>query len=186
MKPGSFICLMAAGLLFISCNQKQSSQQTNPGASVQNNNGNNASPSAVNGDSLSASWYVKGCARDANKEDREIPSKGEVRDYPDLPMPVENSIKAERDSIIYNRYVSHGCCRKVKVNTEKQGNVITITEYWWGQICKCMCSSDVTAVIRQLPKGVYQVYAVETGTDPFDDKPANGRDTVMSQKVIIK
>jgi len=44
----------------------------------------------------------------------------------------------------------------------------------------------VHAVVYNLPKGKYQVYAIATGTDPFDDKPVIGRDTVMSQKVSIR
>jgi hypothetical protein len=44
----------------------------------------------------------------------------------------------------------------------------------------------VHAVIYDLPKGEYEVYAIATGTDPVDDKPANGRDTVMNQKIFIR
>jgi len=186
MKSGLVIYLIAAGLLVNSCNQKQSPQQTSPGASAQNNDSIIISHSGFKDTLLSASWFVKGCAEIAAKGDTKFQPKGEYKDYNDLPVPGENSIKAEGDSIIYTRYVSHGCCRKVKVNTEKKGNVITITEFWWGQICKCMCSSDVKAVIRHLPNGFYQVYALETGTDPFDDKPTKGSDTLMSQQVTIK
>jgi len=186
MKPGALICLMTAGLLFISCNQKQSPQQTGSGNSVQHNNGNIVIHSAASDTSVLTSWQVKGCAEVALKENTKSISTEKYKEYNSLLSPGENGINAEGDSIIYTRYVSHGCCRKVKVNTEIHGNVINITEFWWGQICKCMCSSDVKAVIRHLTKGEYQVYAVETGTDPFDDKPTNGRDTVMRQQVTIK
>jgi hypothetical protein len=187
MKAGLFYFL-SAGLLFVcSCNQKQSPQQTSPGNSVQQNGGNIAnSHTTAKDSSLSSSWYVKGCAEIAARGETKFPSKVESKDNPGMHGTDGNSIRAEGDSIIYERFVSHGCCRKVRVNSEKQGNVITITEFWWGKICKCMCSSDVTAVIRQLPKGEYRVYAIETGTDPIDDKPTSGKDTVMSQLVTIK
>ena len=177
------ILFCAASLLFImSCNQKQSPSQTNPASSAQDNG---VFP-PVGDTSISASWYVRGCAEIAIKGAAEFPSKGRYGENKGLEIPGENGIHSGGDSIVYTRYVSHGCCRKVRVNTERQGQVINITEFWWGRICKCMCSSDVKAVIRQLPKGEYQVYAVETGTDPVDDKPNTGRDTVMRQIITIQ
>lgn len=179
MKTGFLYFLSAAGLFIVSCNHKQTLHQISPGNSITNNSGTVGTNNHTGKDSLlSASWYVKGCAENT------IQSK--FKDYPDLPVSVGNGIRGEGDSIIYKRYVSHGCCRKVRVNTEKQGNVITISEFWWGRICKCMCSSDVKAVIRHLSEGTYQVYAIETGTDPIDDKPNDGKDTVMRQLITIK
>jgi hypothetical protein len=131
-----------------------------------------------------SSWYVKGCAEKAAKGDTKF---SPARDnFPDLMYPLDNYIKVDRDSIIYNRYEEHLCCREVRVATRRKDNVITILEYWFRLGCKCKCSSMVHAVIYDLPKGEYQVYAIATGTDPFDDKPTNGRDTVMSQKVSVR
>jgi hypothetical protein len=107
-------------------------------------------------------------------------------DYPDLPVAGTDGIKADADSIVYLRNVSHLCCRQVKVTVERRDNLISITEYWYRQGCKCKCSSTVRAVIRQLPKGDYRMLAIETGTDPVDDKPAGGRDTVMNQMITIR
>ncbi len=166
------IPVFPALFLVFACNQKQNPQQTN----------NNA----VSKDStqLISSWQVKGCAEKATKADTKFPAEGEYNDYPDLTG--NNEIKQEGDSIVYSRFVHHGCCRKAVVSTQQQANVITITEYWTGQICKCMCNSSIRAVIRKLPKGEYRVYAIETGTDPVTDTPHPGKDTVMQQIVTIK
>ena len=163
---------------FLSCNQKQAPQQNNNGGITSNN-------LSVAKDTIPlSSWQVKGCAEKSIKADTKFPSSGEFNDYPDLPG--DNEIKAEGDSIIYSRFVHHGCCRKAEVSTHQHERVITIVEYWTGSICKCMCNSSIRAVIKKLPKGEYQVYAIETGTNPMDNKPSEGRDTVMSQKVTIK
>lgn len=169
-----------------SCHHKQTPQQTNTDSAINNNNGNiisNNNPSAKD-TLLFSNWYVKGCAEKAAKGDTKFPPSG--NDFPDLMYPLDNYIKSDGDSISYNRYEEHLCCREVKVATQRQNNVITIIEYWFRQGCKCKCSSMVHAVIYDLPKGEYLVYAIATGTDPFDDKPSNGRDTVMSQKVFIR
>lgn len=168
------------------CHHKQAPQQTNTDGIVNNNNGNtvNTTNAATNDSLLFSSWYVKGCAEKAAKGDTKFPPAGS--DFPDLMYPLDSYIKPDGDSIVYNRYEEHLCCREVRVTMQRQGNVITIIEYWFGQGCKCKCSSMVHAVIYGLPKGDYRVYAIATGTDPFDDKPANGRDTVMSQNVSIR
>lgn len=132
------------------------------------------------------SWQVKGCAEKAAAGNTKFPSSGEYHDDPDFPLPGDHGITTGGDSIIYSRFVRHGCCRKVKVSTNRQEKVITIIEYWTGSICKCMCSSAIRAVIQKLPPGDYRVFAIETGTNPLDDKPYTGRDTVMQQIVIVK
>ena len=163
---------LAGGLFFFACNNKQPQQGAESNKPVR--------------DTLISSWSVKGCAEAAQRATTKFPGSGEFTDYPDLPVPGVDEIAVNGDSIVYHRFVHHGCCRKVKLSTERKDNVITITEYWWGQICKCMCQSDLRAVVNKLPKGTYQVYAIETGTDPITDKPAEGRDTVMAKVVDIK
>lgn len=162
------------------CNQKQIPQQSNNGGIIINN------PATAKDTTPLSSWHVKGCAEKVAKGDTKFPSPDEYKDDPDLPMPGDNEIKAEGDSIIYSRFVHHGCCRKAEVSTKQHEKIITIIEYWTGQICKCMCNSTIRAVIQKLPKGDYQVYAIETGTDPITDTPHTGRDTVMQQIVTIK
>ena len=169
---------------FIACslsfNQKQTPHQSYNGENFFNNLISAKDTTPI------ISWQVKGCAEKAAKGNTKFPSSGEYNDYPDLPMPGDNGISAEGDSIVYSRFVRHGCCRKVEVSTKLHEKIITIIEYWSGRICKCMYSSTIKSVIRKLPKGEYHVYGIETGTDPVDDKPTNGRDTVMSQQVTIK
>ncbi len=157
-------------LLLVACNNKQPQQ-----------NGNNAAPEKET--ALNSSWNVKGCAEPRKENTKSAP----ITDEFDLPeFNGVSSIKAFSDSIVYTRFARHGCCRHAKLSTSQSGNVITVTEYWWGQICKCMCNSTLSATIRSLPKGEYMVYGVETGTDPLTDKPYEGKDTVLQQKVVIQ
>lgn len=164
----SFLILVP--FTFISCNLHQTPKQTVAGKDS----------------SLNSSWVVKGCAEAATRADTKFPSSGDFMDIPDLSAPDAEGIIGDADSIVYTRNVSHLCCRQVNVSLERKENTITITEYWQRPGCKCKCNSTVKAVIRQLPKGVYRVIAVETGTDPVDDKPVAGRDTVMNQVITVR
>lgn len=186
MKPFATCMVIYILMASFACHHKQLPQQTNTDGIVNNNNGNTANytNAATNDSLLFSSWYVKGCAEKAAKGDTKFPPA--ENDFPDLMYPLDNYIKSDGDSIVYNRYEEHLCCREVRITTQRQGNVITITEYWFRPGCKCKCNSMLHAVISGLPKGDYRVYAIATGTDPFDDKPANGRDTVMSQSVSIR
>ena len=185
MKTVITYLLASVCLMVVACNHKQSPQETNSIDTTNYNHGNTVNNNSAAKDSLLfSSWYVKGCAEKAAKGDTRFSPSGD--DFPDLMYPLDNYIKVDGDSISYNRYEEHLCCREVRVATQRQNNIITITEYWFRQGCKCKCSSMVHAVIYDLPKGNYQVYAIATGTDPVDDKPTNGRDTVMSQKVFIR
>ncbi len=161
--------LLITAILLLSCNHQQSPQQAD-----------NKEPL------LNTAWSVKGCAEKATRSNTKFPDSGEYNDYPDLPSPEGLGVKAAGDSIIYSRFEQHLCCRQVKVAVEKKENTITVTEYWFGRGCKCRCSSTVHAVIRQLPKGEYTVLGVATGTDPVEDKPTGIKDTVLTQKIIIK
>lgn len=186
MKPFIAYLIISAVMTAFACHHKQAPQEANVDGATNNINGTAAGANNVsaNDSLLFSSWYVKGCAERAAKGDTKFPSAG--GDFPDLMYPLDNYIKSDGDSIVYNRYEEHLCCREVRITTQRQGNIITITEYWFRQGCKCKCSSMVHAVIYGLPKGEYELYAIATGTDPFDDKPTNGRDTVMSQKLSIR
>jgi hypothetical protein len=175
MKKISLAMLWLATFLLLACNNKQPQQSANTDQQQE----------VLKDTLLNASWSVKGCAEKATRSDTKFPASGDFNNYPPLTTN-EMGVKATGDSIVYNRFEEHLCCRKVKVATEKKGNVITITEYWFGQGCKCKCSSTVHAVIRDLAKGEYQVYGIATGTDPVDDKPTAGRDTVLRQLLTIK
>ena len=178
MRTDIFFTIIAGCLFCLSCNHQQSPQQTG--------NGGESKPPAIADSLLNTSWQVKGCAEKATRSDTKAPPSGDYNDYPGVQQGDEPGIKANGDSIVYNRFDQHLCCRQVKVTIDKSGNSITINEFWFGKGCKCRCSSTVQAVIRRLPKGEYQVYGVATGTDPVDDKPTAGRDTVLRQLLTIK
>lgn len=128
-------------------------------------------------------WDVKGCAsKSTGRDAKSIP--GNIQEKP--PFPVENSITFGGDSVVYQRQVDHLCCRLVEISTKQQNNVISIIEFWHKRGCKCHCTSNVRAVIHNLKKGTYQVLGIETGTNPFDDKPYAGADTVLRQIVTIR
>lgn len=160
--------VLVAVIIILSCNHQQSPQHTESETT-----------------SLNTAWNVKGCAEKATRSDTKFPGSGEYNDFPDLPSINELGIRSAGDSIIYTRFQKHLCCRQVKVSVDKKENIITVTEYWFGQGCKCRCSSTVHAVVRELPKGEYLVYAITTGTDPVEDKPTGLKDTVLQEKVII-
>lgn len=144
-------------------------------------------PGSITKDTIPVSfWEVRGCAAKGSDPVTKFSPPAENMDYADLLLPGEEGITTSDDSVVYSRYVRHGCCRKATVSIERQGNTISFVEYWTGSICKCMCSSVIRAVIKKLPPGKYQVYAVETGTNPLDDTPNNARDTVMHQTVLLK
>jgi hypothetical protein len=174
MKSAIQPVILFAGIFFISCNQQQSPQQTTAG----NLNG------AVTDTALRSSWKVTGCADKAASTKSASPDK--YIDYPDPGITADPYIRVSGDTIFYNRTVSHLCCRQVTVSTRREQENITITENWFRPGCKCKCSSVVDAVIHQLPKGEYQVYVIETGTDPVDDKPITTSDTLLRQKVSIR
>ncbi|MBI3139080.1 MAG: hypothetical protein HYZ15_10875 [Sphingobacteriales bacterium] len=175
MKTGFVFAGFFTGLISFSCNHQQSPQQTDPAVK----------PPVTADTSLRSAWQVKGCAEKAVRAAGKFPESGADTDYPDLPSPGIDGIKAAGDSMVYTRYVTHLCCREVKVSVQRIKNIITVTEYWHRPGCKCHCSSTVRAVVRQLAPGTYQVYGIETGTDPVDDRPYAGKDTVMQQVFTV-
>lgn len=161
--------LVLSVLMLFACNQHQSLQGTI-----------NQTPS------IKFSSQVKGCAEVSADNPTKFPVTREYEKSSALPDSVNSFIRSSGDSVVYSRFVHHGCCRKVKLNVERNGDIINIVEYWWGQICKCMCSSDLSTTVYQLPKGEYTVYAIETGTDPITDKLTGGKDTLMRKIVVIR
>ncbi len=166
--------VLFAGIFIISCNQQQSPQQTTAGNSNE----------VVTDTALRSAWKVTGCAEKAASTRSASPDK--YGDYPDPGLTAGPYIRVSGDTIFYNRTVSHLCCRQVTVHTGRVQENITITENWFRPGCKCKCSSVVNAVIHHLPKGDYQVYIIEKGTDPVDDKPTMVSDTLLQQKVSIR
>lgn len=127
------------------------------------------------------SLQITGCAggdeRKSRTPEKVFNNKSLVAEDPELTV--------QGDSIIYTRSVTHLCCRKLKVSVEQKDNVITLTEYWYHQGCKCRCSSTVNAVIKKLAKGNYTFHMIEGGTDPFNDKEILQKDITWSKSIII-
>lgn len=169
MRSINIFLLLVTGTVFYSCNQKHSSQQTQSG---------NIAASAF-------SWQVKGCAEKAIRSKADI-TPDSFRSFPESAEPGLPLLHVAGDSLLYTREVSHLCCREVTVSARQQQSLITITEYWFRPGCKCKCSSTVSAVMRQLPAGEYQVIVVETGTDPLHDQPTNAVDTLLNRKITVQ
>lgn len=141
------------------------------------------SPSAE--DTLKNKWSVSGCA-DPSRPGGKSKFDPSLAADPDLPLAGVSAIRAGGDSVGYERFVRHGCCRQARISSTVSGGVITFTEYWWGQICKCMCQSTLQARVGGLAPGTYQVFVVETGTDIITDQPDPARDTVLIKTVEIR
>ena len=174
----TIIYLAFSGLLFFFFFQRQTVQQAG-------NISSNGSP-ALSDSSISFSTQVKGCAQKATRENTKFPGAGQDTEYPELSASGTDGILVKGDSVVYTRNVDHLCCRQVELSANRTGQVITITEYWHRQGCKCRCSSTVRLVMKQLPKGQYSLYGIETGTSPVDDKPVAGKDTVLQQVFTIQ
>ena len=174
MKTMISVFILFTGSFILSCNQKQSPQQINTGTDGQ----------PLSDSTLRASWQVTGCAEKAAVT--KSPATGNYQEFPEQQGVPGPAIRVAGDSVTYTRVVSHLCCRQVTVSTKREQQTITITEYWFRPGCKCRCSSTVNAVIHQLPKGEYRIYAIEKGTDPVDDKPVSIADTLLRERITIQ
>jgi|GEM_PF-2241016 len=166
--------LLLTGTWLVSCNLKQSPSQVNAGTTNH----------LLNDTSVRFSWQVTGCA--SKSVATKARSNNEFSEFPERPGEGSPEVRVAGDSISYTRVVSHLCCRQVTVSTKRENQILTITEYWFRPGCKCKCSSTVNAVIRQLPKGKYQLYVIETGTDPLNDSPVNAADTLLRRSITVQ
>ena len=166
--------LLLTGTWLVSCNQKQSPSQVNAGTTNH----------LLNDSSVRFSWQVTGCA------EKGVAGKSRsgtaFSEFPEQQVELSPEVRVAGDSISYTRVVSHLCCRQVTVSTKREKQTLTITEYWFRPGCKCKCSSTVNAVIGQLPKGEYQLYVIETGTDPVNDSPVNAADTLLRRSITVQ
>lgn len=158
------LILLFSFLYVTSCNHRQAPQQL-----------------TVNGPGVTGSWKVEGCA--SEKSPGKITKEKQVDNFTLTDDPV---ITIKGDSITYSRTLTHLCCRQARLNIYKKDSLLTIQEYWYNQGCKCHCNSTVSAVLNKIAAGNYQLYIIEAGTNPFDDKPMPSQDTIWTQRVIIK
>lgn len=174
----TIIYLAFSGLILFSCHQRQTVQQSG-------NTSSSGSPAFADS-SLSFSTQVKGCAEKEMGGNAKFQGDGQDTSFHEYSASGTDGILVKGDSVVYSRNVDHLCCRQVDLSARRSGQVITVTEYWHRQGCKCKCNSTVSLVIKQLPKGQYSLYGIETGTDPVDDKPTASKDTVLQQVFTIQ
>ena len=90
---------------------------------------------------------------------------------------IESTITVEKNRIEYSRTLRHLCCRMVRLYRVFEGWTINIYENWSGLGCRCMCYSEISARIENLPEGTYTVNVYEKGISPDGN--------LMEEKLII-
>jgi hypothetical protein len=120
---------------------------------------------------------VKGCA----ESDQGMATKGFGEG-----IEQESKIEVLGNQIKYSRAINHLCCRKADIEKEKENSIINIYEVWSGIGCKCMCFSEIEAILDNVPIGNYTVNVYEKGTQPGDNNELMEQKLIMSQDVDIK
>jgi len=111
---------------------------------------------------------IKGCA----ETDQGLATRGLNDDKLKDP-----AIEVIDGRLSYSRAINHTCCRKVEVQKNIEDSVINISEVWSGPSCRCICFSEISAILANIPAGNYTVNIFETGTQ------SDG--TQMEAKLII-
>jgi hypothetical protein len=114
---------------------------------------------------VSFNYSVKGCAETISGQS----SKGLIN------QSAQTRIDLIENEIIYQRYVTHLCCRKAVVEYEINRSIIDIYEIWSGIGCKCMCYSEINASISGLTPGEYLINVYETGIEPGSNESMTPR-----------
>jgi hypothetical protein len=87
--------------------------------------------------------------------------------------------------ITYSRATSHLCCRKVEITKEAVKHAINIYEIWSGMGCRCMCFSEITAELRDVPPGTYTVNVYAKGTEPLSGAPME-QVLIISREITVR
>ncbi|MBU3934444.1 hypothetical protein KKC00_00515 [Patescibacteria group bacterium] len=122
-------------------------------------------------------YSVKGCA----ESDQGMAIK-------ELSGGIEQEAKIEvlGNQIKYSRAIDHLCCRKADIEKEKENSIINIYEVWSGIGCKCMCFSEIEAILDNIPIGNYTVNVYEKGTQSGDNNEPMEQKLIISRGVDIK
>lgn len=120
--------------------------------------------------SMPFSYEIKGCAEtDKGTASRAI---GDEKDP---------SISVSGNSVLYNRAITHLCCRKAEMNYDANADTINIYEVWSGNGCRCVCFSEIDSEVKNVSKGKYIVNVYETGTDvPINET------LLISEQIMIE
>ncbi len=117
---------------------------------------------------------IKGCARGEEGDgSRSLKSGGDQ----------EPAIEVVGSTIKYSREIDHMCCREVKFEKSIKGATITLYEVWSGEGCRCMCFSEISASVENVPAGKYTVLVYAKGTTT-DGKPMD-ESLIISSSVVI-
>lgn len=71
---------------------------------------------------------------------------------------------AAQDGVVQIRQnINYVCCAEIKVEMEREANVVKLIETNVGEVCKCMCGYEGSMEITGLPTGRYtiQVWGVQ-------------------------
>lgn len=76
----------------------------------------------------------------------------------------------------------HNCCLQVEVHQHVEGHTLTLTEFWSGNSCRCICISLIEATVSNLPPAEYTVKVVrlnQLGTNEPTAPVLRYQDTVQ-------
>lgn len=107
------------------------------------------------------SFRVTGCAET---------NKGMASATRGAQQTIAPKIELTRSGIRYSRAGTHQCCRKVEVRRQVQIDKITLTEYWTGEGCRCLCYSQIEATLTNVVAGEYTVTVFSAGIQPGTHK----------------
>lgn len=77
-------------------------------------------------------------------------------------------IAIDRNSVNIFHSANHNCCMNATIDKKISGNNLTITEHFYGEVCRCMCDSDINITIM-LSHGSYNLnlYKQELDYEPI-------------------
>lgn len=118
---------------------------------------------------------IKGCAQTEKSVATGMGERALVDETGEEKAP---KIEVNGNEIKYSRAINNQCCRTVEIQKEISSSAITIYEYWSGIGCRCICFSEIEAVLKNVPAGTYAVNVYEKGIKP-------GETELMEPKLII-
>ena len=119
---------------------------------------------------------VKGCAETDDRMTTRASEGGTEQ---------EPKIEAVGNEVVCSRAMNHLCCRKAEITKETTESAINIYEVWSGIGCRCMCFSEIKAVLKDVPPGTYTVNVYAKGTEPLTEAPME-QALVISREITVR